>query len=156
MSSLLAVDAGLRTGLALYGEDGKLCWYRSQHFGSMDKLKRAVNSFLCDIQDLKWLVIEGGGDILDIWVKEAKLMGIEVKVVNAEKWREKLMYIRERRSGVQAKQFADGLARQILAWSETPRPASLRHDTAEAILTGLWGILEFGILKELPKELYRW
>lgn len=156
MSSLLAVDAGLRTGLALYGEDGKLCWYRSQHFGSMDKLKRAVNSFLRDIQDLKWLVIEGGGNILDTWVKVAERREIEVKIVTAEKWRDKLMYIRERRSGVHAKQFADGLARQVIVWSEAPRPTSLRHDTAEAILIGLWGILEFGILKEIPKELHRW
>jgi hypothetical protein len=155
MSSLLAVDAGLRTGLALYGDDGRLRWYRSQHFGSMDKLKRAVNGFLREIEDVKWLVIEGGGDILDIWVNIAKRRKLKVKVVTAEKWREKLMYIRERRSGVQAKQFADGLARQVIVWSDAPKPTSLRHDTAEAILVGLWGVLAFKILKEIPEELHR-
>jgi hypothetical protein len=121
----------------------------------MDTLKRAVNGFLREIDDLNRLVIEGGGDILDIWVKIARRRKLKVKVVAAEKWREKLMYIRERRSGVQAKKFADGLARQVIVWSEAPKPMSLRHDTAEAILVGLWGALEFKILKEIPEELHR-
>lgn len=30
MSALLAVDLGVKTGLALYGQDGRLLWYRSQ------------------------------------------------------------------------------------------------------------------------------
>ena len=46
VSSLLAVDLGLKTGLALYGEDGKLRWYRSKNFGTTARLKRAVYSLL--------------------------------------------------------------------------------------------------------------
>jgi hypothetical protein len=34
MPSLLAMDLGLRTGLALYVQDGRLMWYRSQHYGT--------------------------------------------------------------------------------------------------------------------------
>ena len=37
---LLAVDLGLRTGLAAFGDDGRLRWYRSQHFGSTASLRR--------------------------------------------------------------------------------------------------------------------
>jgi hypothetical protein len=32
----------------------------------------------------------------------------------------------------------------------------LRHDTAEAILIGLWGVLEVGWLERLPDDLRRW
>jgi hypothetical protein len=47
------------------------------------------------------------------------------------------------------------LARRVIAWSEARRPTSLRHDAAEAILTGLWGVLEVGWLDSLPEELGR-
>jgi hypothetical protein len=153
--SLFAVDAGLRTGFALYGNDGRLCWYRSQHFGSMDKLKRGVASYLNRLEDLGWLVVEGGGDIADLWITEARKRKIKVKQVRAEVWRQRLLYLRERRSSVHAKKHADGMALQIILWSGIQRPASLRHDTAEAILIGMWGVLEFSIVKSLPDELLR-
>jgi len=107
------------------------------------------------IEDLQWLVIEGGGDIVDIWIKEAKKRGIKVKQVRAEVWRQRLLYLRERRSSVHAKKHADGMARQIILWSGIHRPTSLRHDTADAILIGMWGVLEFKIRKKLPDELHR-
>jgi hypothetical protein len=153
--SLLAVDAGLRTGFALYGDDGRLCWYRSQHFGSMEKFKHGVHAILTSIEDLHWLVVEGGGDIAEIWRKEAKKKEIVVKHVTAEAWRERLLLLRERRSGIHAKKYADGVARQIIHWSGIHRPVALRHDTAEAILIGLWGVLEVKILRELPEDLKR-
>jgi hypothetical protein len=34
MPVLLAIDIGVKTGLALYGHDGRLLWYRSQNFGT--------------------------------------------------------------------------------------------------------------------------
>lgn len=61
MRHLLAVDMGLRTGLALYREDRRLLWYRSQHFGNRARLKRGVHQILREIDDLAWLVVEGGG-----------------------------------------------------------------------------------------------
>lgn len=155
MKSLLAIDAGLRTGFALYGSDGRLCWYRSQHFGNMEKLKRGAYGILKNIGDLHWLIIEGSGDIGDVWLYEAKKMNIITKTVSAETWRRKLLYIRERRNGAQAKKYADGIARQVITWSEISAPTSLHADTAEAILIGLWGALETGLLKQLPRELQR-
>ncbi len=155
MSSLLAVDAGLRTGFALYGGDGRLCWYRSVHYGSVASLKRGVSRILKSIEDLKWLIIEGEGDIVDKWIHEAKRKKIPVRIVTGETWWEKLLYLRERRSTVMAKKHADGIARQVITWSGIGRPTSMQHDVAEAILIGLWGVLEVKILAELPEELNR-
>lgn len=46
MRSLLAVDLGLRTGLAMYGDDSRLLRYRSQHFGTAASLRRAIRGML--------------------------------------------------------------------------------------------------------------
>jgi hypothetical protein len=38
-------------------------------------------------------------------------------------------------------------------WSDAPRPTSLRHDAAEAILIGLWGVIRVGWLTTVPTSL---
>lgn len=152
---LLAVDLGLRSGLALYGPDGRLRWYRSQNFGTQTRLKRAVPSVLHGAGPLAWLVLEGGGPVADVWEREALRRALPVLRVAAEDWREKLLYAREQRSGSKAKDTADVLARGIIAWSGAPRPTSLRHDAAEAILLGLWAVLEVGWLAQVPAEMRR-
>lgn len=155
MGSLLAVDLGLKTGLALYNEQGRLCWYRSKNFGTATSLKRGVNTLLKSIPDLSFLVIEGGGTLALIWEREAKRRDIPVIQIRAEQWREKLLYPREQMTGLLAKHYADDQARKIINWSGTTRPSSLRHDTAEAIMIGLWAVIEVGWLEELPRELRR-
>ncbi len=153
MSSLLAVDLGLKTGLALYGEEGKLRWYRSKNFGTTTRLKRAVYSILREIPDLAMLVIEGGGNIAEIWENEAQNQGIAVRRITAEDWRKTILFTRERRTGTMAKERAARLADAVIAWSGLRRPTVPRHDAAEAILIGLWGVLEQGWLKRLPAEI---
>jgi hypothetical protein len=54
-----------------------------------------------------------------------------------------------------AKQNADQMARKVIAWSNAPSPTSLRHDAAEAILIGLWAVIEMGWLAQIPKEIRR-
>jgi hypothetical protein len=152
LPGLLAVDLGLRSGLALYGPDGRLRTYRSQNFGSQSRLKRAVPSVLAGSGELAWLVLEGGGPVADVWEREASRRALPVLRVSAKDWRERLLYAREQRSGGQAKDAADGLARRVIAWSGAPKPTSLRHDAAEAILLGLWGVLEVGWLAQVPPE----
>lgn len=148
---LLAVDAGLRAGLAVYGPDGRLQEYRSTNFGSLPRLKRAVYGVVSDISGLTHLVIEGGGGgIAAPWLKEARRRDLEVHQVDARVWREALLVPRVRRTGVDAKEAADAFARRIIEWSGAPRPTSLRHDAAEAVLIGLWGVLEAGWLDEIP------
>lgn len=153
-STLLAVDVGLRTGLALFGADGRVRWYRSQNYGSAARLKRGAYGLVTELREhLSWVVIEGGGPLGDVWTKEAVRRDIPVLRTQAHAWRSVLLYDRERRSGSLAKQYADGLARRIIEWSGAAAPTSLRHDAAEAVLVGLWGVLEVGWLTDVPSAL---
>jgi hypothetical protein len=155
MGSLLSVDLGIKTGLALYGQDGRLCWYRSQNYGSIQRLKRDIHNLLESIPDLLLLVLEGGGTLVTPWEREAVRRNVPVKMVQAEQWRPKFLYLREQLTGLKAKQYADGIAHKIIAWSGLPRPTSLRHDAAEAVLIGMWAVIDAGWLKELPHEIKR-
>lgn len=148
--ALLAVDLGLRTGLAVFGRDGRLIRYRSQHFGNQAALRRAAGGMLREIQGLEWVVMEGGGALADLWMRLAERRGIGVLHTTAEVWRQSFLYPREQRGGRRAKRNADDVARRVIEWSGAPRPTSLRHDAAEAILIGLWGVLEVGWLEKLP------
>lgn len=153
MALLLAVDLGVRTGLAVYGDDGRLRAYRSQNFGNAARLKRGVPGVLDDLPDLALLILEGGGDLAVPWTRAADRRGIPVRQVAAEVWRVRLFFPRQHCDTTHAKRSADELARRVIAWSNAPRPTSLRHDAAEAILLGLWGVLETQWLRALPAEL---
>jgi hypothetical protein len=155
LSTLLGIDLGLRTGLALYGSDGRLLWYRSQNFGTATRLRRAVHGQLGSLPQLEWVILEGGGNLARIWEKEAERRGLRMRRIAAEQWREKLLLSREQRRGSQAKEHADRMARRIIEWSAAPRATALRHDTAEAIMIGFWGVLEVGWLPTIPPELRR-
>jgi hypothetical protein len=154
VASLLAVDVGLRTGLALYGGDGRLLWYRSQNFGTAERLRRGVHGVIGGLlPHLGCMVVEGGGRLAEIWEKEAAKRHVPTVRIAAETWREQLLLPRDRRSGAQAKHTADEVARRVIEWSGAPRATSLRHDAAEAILIGLWGVLHAGWLEALPAPL---
>lgn len=155
MASLLAVDLGVRTGLACVGEDGRVRWYRSRNFGNAARLRRAIPAVLREIPDLVRLVVEGGGPLLKPWLDEGERHGLVVRAIGAEAWRLPFLLPREQRTGVEAKRVADRLARELIAWSDAPRPTSLRHDAAEAVMIGVWGALEAGWLRELPEPLRR-
>jgi hypothetical protein len=150
---LLGVDVGLRCGLAGYGADGRLLWYRSRNFGTSSRLKKRVRGLLHQLSSLELVVLEGGGSLARHWVAECRRRGIGVMEISAEDWRRDLLRSRDRRSGADAKQSADVLARRVIEWAEAPKPTSLRHDAAEAILVGLWAAHEVGLLTELPSWL---
>jgi hypothetical protein len=146
MPTLLAVDLGLRTGYALYGRDGRLLWYRSKNFGTAERLRRGVRGLLDEIPDLGWLVLEGGGPLAEIWEREARHRRIDVIRISAEQWRRCLLVPREQSSGRLAKRNAGARARRVIEACGAARPTSLRHDAAEAILVGLWGVRKVGWL----------
>lgn len=150
MATLLAVDLGLRTGLALYGQDGRLQWYRSHNFGTPARLRRAVRGLLDEQPELAWLVLEGGGHLAEIWKREAERRHIWVRQISAEVWRRLFLLPRQQRSGSHAKASAGEMAKRVIAWSDARRPTSLRDDAAEAILIGLWGTLDVGWLTQVP------
>jgi hypothetical protein len=143
MPALLAVDVGLRFGLAWFDPAGRLCRYRSQHAPNRTVLRRAARAVLAE-EEVGVLVLEGGGPIADIWRSLAEGRGIEVLQISAEDWRAELLLKREQRTGREAKHTADGLARQIIEESGAKRPTSLRHDAAEAILIGAWAVQHLG------------
>lgn len=148
--TLLAVDLGLRSGIALYGANGRLRWYRSHNFGSNSRLRRGVYTILNEIDDLQYLALEGSGRYAAIWRKEAERRAIHVLQLSAETWRPDLLLEREQRSGDIAKATAERLARQIIRWSGVPIPSTLDHNAAEAILVGLWAVLQIGWLLDNP------
>ena len=151
--SLLAVDIGLRAGLAMYDRDGRLMWYRSTNFGSMPRLKRGLYSVLKAAGEVEVLALDEGDVIADAWRKEGKRRHLRVIQVGAETWRRELLIPRLRRSGSEAKQAAGELAAQVIEWAGARRPTSLRHDAAEAILLGLWAVVRLGWLWEYPADM---
>lgn len=155
MAQLLAVDLGLRCGLASFSDAGQLLWYRSQHFRNMETLKRGVFRVIQETQDLSYIVMEGDAHLADIWQRQAAKRSVTSIHVAAESWRERLLLPREQRSGRQAKSFAAQFAMDAIRFLDAQRPTSLRHDAAEAICIGVWGLLEVGWLQELPRELCR-
>jgi hypothetical protein len=144
VDSLLAIDLGIKTGLACFDRNGRLVWYRSRNFGSRARLKKAIPSVFREAADVRYLVIEGGGDLADPWMSEARRRKADVLQLAAHDWRADLLLPRERRSGDDAKRHADTLARQIIEQSDAKRPTSLRHDVAEAICIGWWGVRRVG------------
>ena len=143
MPGLLAVDVGLRFGLAWYDRAGRLLRYRSQHCPNRTVLRRVVRTVLAE-DDFEALVLEGGGPLADLWRGQAEARGIPVVQISAEDWRAELLLKREQRTGQEAKHTADGLARAIIEESGAKRPTSLRHDAAEAILVGAWAVRHLG------------
>lgn len=140
-ASLLAIDAGLRCGLALFDlSTGQLRWFRSHNFGSAPRLRRAAASLIKEIPDVVACVIEGGGMIADPWIKAASFHRIEYCQISAEHWRSGMLLSRQRRSGADAKKAAIVSARSSISQAADKRAKSLTDDTAEAILIGEWAI----------------
>ncbi|UCH81807.1 MAG: hypothetical protein JSW20_04075 [Nitrospiraceae bacterium] len=153
--SLLAVDLGLKTGLALYRQDGRLSWYRSKNYGSIGRLKRDVHNILGSISSLRYIILEGDKSLSAVWEQEAARRNMYTRNITAEQWRRRLLYEREQKSGPDAKINADHLARKVIKWSNLSGSTSLRHDAAEAIMIGLWAVIERGWLQEVPPEIRR-
>ncbi len=142
--TLLAVDLGLRTGFALYGQEGRLLRHGSSHFPSRSALRSAARALVSEAEDLQWLVAEGPGDLARPWLREARRRGAQTMLVAAEDWRPALLLPRERRSGRQAKSQAERLALQIMRAAHLPCPTPPGHDAAEAILLGAWALARLG------------
>lgn len=130
--------------------------YRSQNLGSRARLKRAAHSLLAEHPDLDRLVLEGGGNLAELWKAAGLRLDLRVRIMDAGVWRRGLLLPRERRSGALAKEAADGYARRIIAWSGAKTPkGKLKHDAAEAICIGLWACVEAGWLPRVPNEVRR-
>jgi len=149
MELLLAVDLGVKTGLSLYSSDGRLLWFRSHNFGNASRLRKAVPKFLSEDEELRYLVVEGGGPLAKIWTLEAERRNLEVVGVMAEEWRRIMMFDREQRKGTIAKSNALVYAYRVIDKLADHKATSLNYDAAESILIGLWGMMKVGWIKEV-------
>lgn len=147
---LLAVDAGVKTGLALFDSSGKLRWYRSHNMGSVPSLKKAAFHMVETVSDLEYIAVEGGGQIALIWKRVAERNAIKFLMTDALHWRRDLLYSREQRSGEAAKQTAIAMAIRYLKNNGAPPLQTPMHDAAEAILMGIWYCHKLGCLPHLP------
>ncbi|MBK6967010.1 MAG: hypothetical protein IPH20_24675 [Bacteroidales bacterium] len=151
---LLAVDAGIKTGLALYGIATGLVWYRSHNMSSISSLRKAAGHLVNSIEGLSVIVVEGGGPVAEAWKKEGQRAGIQIIATDAGEWRKEMLYPREYRNSATAKQSAILLVGQIIEKSVAPSKNSPTHDAAEAILIGLWGCRKVGWINKIPTLLH--
>lgn len=140
MEFLLAVDLGINTGLALFGSDGRLYWFRSKNFGSASRLRRAIPWLLNQEKDITTVIIEGGGPLLKIWDAEFNKRNLTVLRIMADQWRQEIFYQREYRSRKDAKENAKYYATKVIEKLSEIGLTSLNENTAEAILIGLYGM----------------
>jgi hypothetical protein len=144
MCALLAVDAGVRTGLALLDREGHLMWCRSHNLGSTARLKKAAARVLFELPQLEFLVVEGGGQTAGIWAHAAAKRNLPCRIVQAQDWREQFLLPRQRVSGQKAKAAACALVSTILRREGWSSPTTPGHDAAEAALVGLWAAVQLG------------
>lgn len=135
---LLAVDLGMKAGLAWFDSTGKLLRARSTHFANRTVLKRALPSIWAEVPGVRWAVLEGMGILADIWLKSAEKCGIIAERICAEDWRKDVLIPRQMRSGKEAKATAESMAAAIARECGCPPKTGLGDDTAEAILFGRW------------------
>lgn len=144
MSALLAVDAGVRTGLALLDREGRLLWCRSHNLGTTARLKKAAARVLFELPLLEYLVVEGGGRVAGIWEHAAAKRALPCMVIQAQDWRADFLLPRQQVSGGMAKAAARALVASISRREGWSSPTIPDHDAAEAALIGLWGAVQLG------------
>jgi hypothetical protein len=141
---LLAVDLGVKTGLALFSSEGRLMWHRSQNFGNKARLRKAIPWIVGLEEDITYIVIEGGGPLLKLWDAYLEKRNIEVLHIMAEEWRYALLLDREQRKGWQAKENAVRYAGIIIKKICNQKTVATNNDAAEAILIGTWAMEKLG------------
>lgn len=154
--TLVGVDLGLRTGVAVYAPDAagvvRLRRYSSTHLGSRATLRRPAPRMLRDVAPVDEVVVEGDRAMGEIWARAAGRLGATTANVTPERWRAVLLWPRDRTPSATAKAAAKDRAVQVIEWSRAtggpavpPAPKGpLRSDTADAIMVGLWGVLDRG------------
>lgn len=139
--TLLAVDLGLYAGLAFFDDDGALIWFRSQNFGTITRLKRAIPRVLDECPGLARVVVEGDRRLGLFWSRAAAKRGATTSWVAPETWRAALFNPRDMRSGADAKATATAHARTVIDACGTKKPKTpLVDDVAEAICIGAWAL----------------
>ena len=134
----------MKAGLAWFTAEGELLRARSTRFATRTVLKKALPAIWTELPGITQVVLEGQGDIADIFRKSAERAALPVQQFSAEQWREDMLLPRQRRSGKQAKLNAETLAMQIARACGKPPKCAYDDDAAEAVLFGLWFLTRAG------------
>jgi len=154
---LLAVDLGLKTGFALFNDEGHLLRYENHDFETMSDLRDASKELMVewpkqvgDQCTLSHVAIEGADvKLRQLW----KDMTIDKAIlsVKPEEWRRDLLLEKEKDSGSTAKEAARLVARQVIAdFGQQPHEGKLNTDVAEAILLGYHVSRRLGWIQQEP------
>lgn len=149
-SSLLAVDLGLRSGIAAYDCEGRLTAFGVQAYRSREAMRRGAGKTVAEHGQLEWLVSYGCPTQAAVWERSAMRQGVRVQRVDGETWRQALAVNDAPRNSAENNRHVVRLARRIIDWAQMPQPVVLPTDAAEAICVGLWAVHQLGWLRELP------
>jgi len=142
---LLAVDLGLRTGAALFDQDGKIIRVDSCRFNDHDALKQGLDDLIIK-SGVTDVVIEGEDrKLFNIWKKAIEQLpgNVNLARVIADDWRQDFLLKREQMNAYKAKEAASLIAKQFLVGTEY-ESAKLSVDAHEAILIGHYSLRVLG------------
>ena len=164
---LMAVDLGLKSGIAVYDENGQILHVENVRFIDPTQLEEGLQR-LIEPWQVSHVVIEGEDrKLYNIWKKTIERMfgggrneedeeeeeeeeeddmqpSVLVSRVIAEDWRRLLLTSKERRSARLAKQAASLIARQIVKKSPRLQDIGMTTDAAEAVLIGHYAVRVLG------------
>lgn len=152
--NILAVDLGVKTGMAVFTPEGRLRWYGSRNYGSKNSLRNDIPRLLQQYGPLRRLVLEGGGALYEVWNKEAQRGQIPVTAFHADYWRELLFGSDYLMHTDKAKDKAVEMAERVINQLGVHRFSNPVHHAAEAILAGLCFLYEEGQVV-FPPEIQR-
>jgi len=135
---LLAVDGGLRAGVAMFDRHGTPLWCRSFHYATIGSMRRAARALFFRHAQLEHLLVEGGGAAGGAWQREGAHAGLQVHAIGAEAWRRALLPAHAVRSGKDSKQAAVAMASALFRRHGKALVRPPAHDAAEAVMAGVY------------------
>ncbi len=142
---LLSIDTGVVTGMAVFSKEGRLLYYGSHNYGDKNRLKRNIPQLLASWSNIDLLLLEGGGRMADVWINQARMAGINYRVIQAEEWRGLFFAFPAGLNSLHAKSVAVEYARVVIAQLAVKKRKELAHHTAEAILSGVFVLHRLGV-----------
>lgn len=140
----MAVDLGLRTGLAVWQRDGTLRTWRQLRYPSRRALRSGLPAVCRVLPPITLLVTEGDASLGGLWRLALGLAEADHWQVQAHDWRSGLFDEPAIRTTRRAKRSAWELAKTLASRHGARGAPHLRHDVAEAICLGFWAGMQRG------------
>lgn len=163
---LMAVDLGLRTGVCLLDQQGRILQYAQFHYDTTDALCKGAEKLLKEWQEeynrvngayISHLAIEGSDPpVLDAWRTAASKLRRPPAIlyVRPEEWRSDMLSHADQQSGALAKEASERLAEALLHQQEQDSGGAVATDVAESILLGVHVARRLGwVTKDVQQQL---